>query len=150
MTAMIELRPARASDYETATRWLAAAGLPTADLSAVRMDAFLLATDQDRPIGMIGLEPYAQFGLLRSLIVDPEYRGKGLGAKLIAALEAKATAAGVAELWLLTLDADAFFTRHGYAVRQRDAAPTAIRNSAEFASLCPGDAVLMQKRLGPD
>jgi amino-acid N-acetyltransferase len=111
------------------------------------MGAFLLASHQGRPVGMIGLQAYSDIGLLRSLIVGEECRGKGLAADLIAALETKAVADGMSELWLLTMDADAFFTRHGYEIKQRVAAPAAIQNSAEFSSLCPGDAVLMRKRL---
>ena len=147
ITAEIEIRGAQASDLATACDWLAAAGLPTADLSAAHMDAFLLASIQGRPVGMIGLESYSEFGLLRSLIVDEGCRGKGLGAQLVAALETKAAAEEVAELWLLSIDAGAFFARLEYEVMQRNDAPTAIQNSAEFSSLCPGDAVLMRKRL---
>jgi amino-acid N-acetyltransferase len=114
------------------------------------MGAFLLASEQGSPVGMIGIEAYAQIGLLRSLIVDKKCRGKGLGAQLVAALETKAAAKGLTELWLLTIDADAFFVRLDYEVMQRADAPIEIQNSAEFSSLCPGDAVLMRKRLRSD
>ncbi len=55
----------------------------------------------------------------------------------------------VQEVWLLTIDADPFFEKLGYVVRTRDAAPDVIRGTAEFSSLCPGDAVLMSKELRP-
>ena len=42
---------------------------------------------------------------------------------------------------------DAFFARHGYSTMGRENAPAAIQSTAEFSSLCPGDAVLMCKRL---
>lgn len=148
MTTNLDIRPAAVSDFTTVKDWLAAAGLPTEDLSAAHMGSFLLAGESSRLVGMIGLETYSDIGLLRSLIVDADFRGKGLGARLVAALETKVAAAGMVELWLLTIVADPFFARHGYEVRQRDDAPTAISNSAEFSLLCPGDAVLMSKRLG--
>jgi amino-acid N-acetyltransferase len=148
--AEFDIRRAAASDLVVARKWLAAAGLPTADLTVAHMGAFLLASADGRPVGMIGLEGYAETGLLRSLIVDHECRRKGLGAQLVTALESKAAAAGMTELWLLTIDADPFFARLDYEVMQRADAPTEIQNSAEFSSLCPGDAVLMRKRLQSD
>ncbi len=147
ITAEVEIRAAAASDLGTAKEWLAAAGLPTDDLSIPHMDAFLFASERSTPVGMIGVQKYSEIGLLRSLIVDEKCRGKGLGAHLVAALESKVAAGGITELWLLTIDADPFFSRLGYEVKQRHDAPTAIQSSAEFSSLCPGDAVLMRKRL---
>jgi amino-acid N-acetyltransferase len=147
LTSDIEIRPARASDLATATAWLESADLPTEDLTAAHMESFLFAHQGDTPVGMIGLEPYADCGLLRSLYVDAALRGSGVGAHLVSALEEKAAGSGVDAIWLLTIDADAFFTRQGYEVMQRGAAPASIQSSAEFSSLCPGDAVLMQKRL---
>ena len=143
----IGIRPARASDLPIATRWLSSEGLPVDDLTAERMDAFIVATQAGQPVGMIGIEKFAEVGLLRSLIVDTACRGEGLGARLVAELELIARNEHIDELWLLTIDADSFFTRHGYVVAGRDDAPEVIRNTAEFSSLCPGDAVLMSKRL---
>lgn len=147
MTSDIDIRPARVGDLAIAIAWLDGAGLPIEDLTAAHMESFLFAHQGDTPVGMIGLESYADCGLLRSLYVDAAQRGSGVGAQLVSALEAKAAGSGVAAIWLLTIDADAFFTRHGYEVMQRDAAPASIQSSAEFSSLCPGDAVLMQKKL---
>ena len=62
-------------------------------------------------------------------------------------LESHAIGQGVREIWLLTIDADAWFQGLGYEARSRDQAPAAIAQTAEFISLCPGDAVLMQKAL---
>jgi len=111
------------------------------------MDAFVVATQAGKPVGMIGIEKFAKVGLLRSLIVDIVSRGAGLGARLVAAIESTARSEHIDELWLLTIDADSFFVQHGYVVAERDHAPEAIRNTAEFSTLCPGDAVLMCKRL---
>ena len=66
---------------------------------------------------------------------------------LVDALEAMARSRGIVELWLLTIDADAWFARLNYLVRERDDAPVDIRNTREFSGLCPGDAVLMSKRI---
>ncbi len=111
------------------------------------MDAFIVATQAGEPVGMIGLEKFGNVGLLRSLVVDEAGRGAGLGERLVAALESTARSEHIDELWLLTIDADPYFTRHGYVVAERDDAPNAVRSTAEFSDLCPGDAVLMHKRL---
>ncbi len=147
MVAEIDIRPAQSSDLVVAKAWLSAEGLPTDDLTIAHMDAFIVATQASKPVGMIGIEKFGEVGLLRSLIVNSACRGAGLGARLVAALELTARSEHIDELWLLTIDADPFFARHGYVVAERDNAPDAIRNTAEFSSLCPGDAVLMNKRL---
>lgn len=143
----MDIRPALPGDLPLAKTWLQSAGLPTADLKDVHMQNFLIASAGDAPVGMIGVEEYANCGLLRSLIVDESCRGSGVGERLIAALEERTARHGLQSLWLLTIDADAYFSRLGYAEMPRHEAPQAIQDSAEFSSLCPGDAVLMCKRL---
>lgn len=146
MSVAISIRPAAAADIEVAREWLAAAQLPSADLTPAHMERFLLALDGDRPVGMIGLEQHGAVGLLRSLVVDPGRRAGGIGRQLVDALEKNAVERGAAELWLLTIDAEAYFAERGYTVRQRHEAPVAIQETPEFSTLCPGDAVLMSKR----
>ena len=147
MSADFDIRPAQSSDLAVATAWLSTAGLPTDDLTADHMDAFIVATRAGGPVGMIGVEKFGAVGLLRSLFVDETCRGAGLGARLVAALEIAARQDGVTELWLLTIDADPFFARHDYVVAERDDAPDSIQSTAEFSDLCPGDAVLMCKHI---
>lgn len=135
------------TDLANVQRWLQDAGLPTEDLTSDHMHDFLVAEVDARPAGMIGLQQFDGVGLLRSLVIDPAARRGGIGRQLVAALEEQAAARGVAELWLLTIDADAYFLELGYEITQRDGAPELIRETAEFSSLCPGDAVLMRKCL---
>ena len=142
----VMLPPAQASDFEHAHAWLGAAGQPTVDLTPAHLQQFVVAMADERPVGMVGLEQLGTLGLLRSLVVDPGSRSGGLGQILVEAIEAQAAAAGVRELWLLTIDAEAYFAARGYETRDRSAAPTAIRQTPEFSSLCPGDAFLMSKR----
>lgn len=54
---------------------------------------------------------------------------------------------GITGIALLTQTADAFFARMDYAVVARDTVPDAVRNSAEFRSLCPASAICMLKPL---
>lgn len=141
------IRPAHPPDLPLAKGWLTQARLPVADLTPEHMNDFLIATLEGRPVGMIGLEHYGRDGLLRSLFVESDARGHGIARQLVLALERRAEATRVAEVWLLTIDADRFFTKLGYSVVERPAAPESIRSTVEFSKLCPGDAVLMSKRL---
>jgi len=142
-----KIRQATASELAVATKWLSDVGLPTADLTPDHMQQFLIASMDDRPVGMIGLEHFGETGLLRSLVVDRSCRKTGLGRALVDALEIRAANTGVTELWLLTIDADAYFLRLGYSIADREKTPQAIQATREYSSLCPGDAVLMRKRL---
>jgi amino-acid N-acetyltransferase len=129
---------------------LAEARLPSEDLQRMDMADFLVARSATgRRLGAVGLERFRTIGLLRSLVVAEGARGNGTGRRLVERLEAEAAASGVRELWLLTEDAEHFFERLGYAPAERGDAPTSIRTTAEFSSLCPADAHLMHKRMGP-
>lgn len=147
MTGAREIRRALSADRGLLVRWLEAAGLPTDDLTDAHMQRFLVMTGAGEPLGMVGLECFGEIGLLRSLVVEPTARSDGVGRELVAALEQDALREGVTELWLLTIDADEWFAKLGYATSPRDAAPGEIRNTPEFSGLCPGDAVLMRKTL---
>lgn len=143
----VVIRPAHAGDFEAVKGLLCAAGLPVEDLCEQRMSDFLIAARGRSIVGVAGLEPFSQVGLLRSLVVDPGARAAGVGRLLVAEVEACASRRGIAELWLLTIDADRYFRALGYERQERREAPQAIRGTAEFSSICPGDAILMKKPL---
>ena len=139
----VSIRAAREQDFRPARAMLSEAGLPVSDLNPEQL-AFV-AEDNGDVVGLIGFEAFGDVGLLRSLVVAEDARFLGLGRQLVALPETSARDRGVAEIWLLTMDADPYFSNLGFRVRARDEAPQAIRGTAEFAELCPGDAVLMSK-----
>lgn len=142
----IEIRPGTPGDFSPALAMLEASDLPAEDFTAAHLA--LVAEGHAGILGIIGMESFAgSIALLRSLAVVPSSRGEGVGRKLVAALEAMAVEQRIRQLWLLTNDADAFFRGLGFAVRLREEAPEAIRNTAEFSRLCPADAILMSKNL---
>ena len=143
--ADLRIRKPQAADLEFARRLLAAEGLPIADLNLGYLA--LSATIDGELMAVVGLEDFHEIGLLRSLVVASASRGTGIGGQLVAALEKQVAARGLRELWLLTIDADAFFERLGYERVSRDDAPDSIRNTEEFSCLCPGDAIVMRKAL---
>jgi len=139
------LRAAVGEDMALARQLLSEAGLPIGDLAVERLA--LVAEQNGAVAGLIGLERFDGLGLLRSLVVSKDHRRGGLGKSLVGALERLALDSNVTELWLLTIDADAWFARLGYEVQARELAPVEIRATEEFSSLCPDDAVLMRKIL---
>ena len=141
----IELRPATANDVNAACLLLQREGLPVAD---VDLSVLALAAEVDGSLqGVIGVEKFENIALLRSLVVSKSARGLGIGTMLVRALESECAEAGIAELWLLTIDAADYFSAQAYTRRNRNDAPRQIRSTAEFSELCPDDAVLMSKRL---
>ena len=126
---------------------LAAAGLPTADLTAAPLADFWGCDDGANLIGVVGLELYGTVALLRSLAVAPAWQGRGLGSALLAHAERAARQRGIAALYLLTTTAEAFFARHSYSRLPREAAPPVLHHTAEFAALCPASAACLMKAL---
>ncbi|MEM7084167.1 MAG: arsenic resistance N-acetyltransferase ArsN2 [Pseudomonadota bacterium] len=121
--------------------------LPTEDITPTLTESFIGHYDGLTLIGVVGYEPLGNVGLLRSLAVHPTARRGGLGAKLVAAIEALAAAQGVNTLYLLTTDAEAYFAHHGFARVEREQAPVIVQKTEQFSSLCPGSATVMRKSL---
>ena len=143
----MELRAPSECEREEIPALLEQAGLPVADLGSSPVE-FVVAVDDEAIVGTIGVERHGDAGLLRSLSVVPARRGTGLGRTLVHALERRAAELGLRELVLLTTTARDFFAQRGYVSIERDAAPEAVRRSAEFRSLCPASSTCMTKRLG--
>lgn len=127
------------------------AGLPCNDLTARHLSDFIVALD---PAGAVthcaGLERFGNVGLLRSVLVAPELRGRGQGARLLLEMERYAMSQGVRTLYLLTTTAGPFFERRGYGRFERERAPESLKGTAEFVSLCPSSAICMSRELGVD
>lgn len=108
---------------------------------------FFKSVSNGELLGLIGLEIYGDYGLLRSLWVAPDYRNQGLATSLVLKLEEYAAGLNLNDLYLLTETAESFFSHKGYQVKERDTIPDILKTSAEFSSLCPSTARLMMKGL---
>jgi amino-acid N-acetyltransferase len=137
----------RAPSRSAAISLLDAAALPTLDLTDAHMEHFFYSGLAHAPSGLVGLELFGHQALLRSLVVSDAARSRGLGSALLAQAEEHARAAGVREIYLLTTTAAEFFRRRGFSAMAREGAPPAIRESREFAGLCPASSAFMIKRL---
>src|SRR5678815_2326095 len=124
--------------------FLQAEKLPVEDLPA-SLDNFFIATEEGKVIGAIGLEQYDNYGLLRSMVVDKEYRNKNIASQLVRQLENYTTTIGITCLYLLTETAAQYFERKGYSKISRDEVPVALQASSEFSSVCPISAIVMKK-----
>lgn len=143
-----ELAPSEPGGAAGALALLDRVGLPTDDLAGVPPARFRTVERDGRTVGCVAVLPYGADGLLRSLAVAPEARGRGLGAALVGAAEALARASGLASLTLLTESAAPFFERHGYRRISREDAPAAVQRSAQFTGEgCSSCATCMAKRL---
>lgn len=141
----MRIEQAQGSDL-AGIRWLLEyERLPTSDLNESALEKFLVCRDDKGVVAAVSIEIFEKVALLRSLVVDREMRGSGIGVQLTKAAEALAQQLGVESIYLLTTTAGEFFCRRGYRILDRAGAPTAIQSTSQFSELCPSSAVLMVK-----
>ena len=145
---MIDFVPVRQltpqdSDWRTFSDLLALAALPEPE-GAGRSFA---VEDERGLMGFGTIEGEGQDRLLRSVILVPGLRHRGLGVRLASQLVERARAEGAERLWLLTTRADRWFARLGWSAVARAEAPEAIRRSGQFQGICPDSATLMVRSL---
>jgi amino-acid N-acetyltransferase len=140
------VRSSRSSDRSAIESLLVRAGLPLAGVGET-LPRFLVAEHAGRIVGAVGLEEYGAVGLLRSAVIDPDYRGTGLGATLVVRLLEEARQHGVAALFLLTTTAEEYFPRFGFQRITRDELPAALEQSPELRGACPASATVMKLEL---
>lgn len=142
-----EIRHASTADLAAIEALLTANGLPT-DGVADSLDGFLVAELEGALVGVVGVEDCCrEYGLLRSTAVAPEWRGHGVGRRLVARAIAEAESRGTRALYLLTMTADRYFPSFGFVPTTRDQVPTEVRATAEFSSLCPSTSTVMSLEL---
>lgn len=140
---MVTIRAATQSDIPAIETLLLASRLP-ADEVKEHIANFFVTEDQEKLVGVGGLENCGEgIGLLRSLAVLDEYRKRGIARQLCEHLLAHARQSGISGLYLLTITAQGYFAKLGFAPVARDKAPEAIKNTRQFRETCPESAVLM-------
>jgi len=127
-------------------RLLESQKLPVNDLPD-NLDDFLVATQNQKVVGVAGLEVYGSFGLLRSLAVHPEFRNAGIAQQLLQRIAEISNSKGLMALYLLTETASAYFDRKGFLRISRDEVPPVVQQSSEFSHVCPVSAIAMKKTL---
>ena len=102
----MRIRSAKKEDFGGIIRLAEAYGL---DYSDMESDAYWVAVDGKKIIGIIGLKRHPECAELCSLGVDEGFRGRGIGQRLVRALLKKAGG----EIYLATI-IPAFFQKFGF------------------------------------
>jgi BolA protein len=127
---------------------LQSAGLPIDDLAGKRFVGMVRGGQVLVAAGGLDLAP--PHGLLRSLAVEAQWRGQGLGRVMVIKLLGEARNAGVGDLYVLTANAAPFFASVGFEAVERNAVPPAIAETSQFSSKACASAKVMRLRLAPN
>ena len=141
------LKRAVPGDLIAVNAMLAWLGLPVEGVADQFGANYVLARDGSGLVGVAGVEVYGDWGLVRSVAVTPDAQGRGIGEMLVRDRIGWARGRGLRGVVLLTTTAADFFVRFGFERIDRQATPAAVQQSAEFASVCPETAVVMQLSL---
>jgi len=145
MPTGISIRSADPDERAYAESLLAENDLPVEDLPEDLEWLYCCEADGER-VGVGGLQHPGDHALLRSVAIEESARGEGHGRTLCEQLLAEA-AEGVESVYLLTTTASDFFASLGFEEVERESAPEALRETAEFADLCPDAAVCMRREV---
>lgn len=118
---MFSIRPALATDQPTIRRMVRAAGL---DPTSLYWRHFLIAEQEGQVVGIGQVKQYRGCRELGSLVVLPKYRGQGIAAALIEALEA---GAGRPLYLLCEAGMQTYYSRFGYTAIGFRAAPAVLK-----------------------
>ena len=140
------IRSAQSSDIKPVETLLSSSDLPLEGVSE-NFDEFVVAEENGKIAGAIGLERFGSAALLRSAVVAADQRGTGIGARLVEQLLDRARRTGISEIYLLTTTAEEYFPRFGFRRTSRDAVPPTVKQSAEFRGACPETAIVMARQL---
>jgi N-acetylglutamate synthase-like GNAT family acetyltransferase len=95
---------------------------------------FIVQEESRHVISCLSLESYgADLAEIRSIAVDPEKRGQGRGARLIASALAEARRRGIARVFAVT-HAPQFFERQGFAAAARQSLSEKIERDCRTCS----------------
>ena len=142
----VTIDPARPSDYDVVAALLEREHLPLDGLRQHFENAFV-AHAGNRIVGCSALEVYEGGALVRSLVVDAEYRGAGVGSRLTDAAIQLARRRLASAVYLLTTTAERFFLKFGFEIVDRADVPASVLASEEFVHACPSTAIVMRRFL---
>lgn len=139
-------RTADSNDFKTVTTLLQSENLPIEDIVR-ELPHFFVIEDGNNVIAVGGLEVYGNDGLVRSMIVDPNYRNRSLAAILLNKLQEYAAEQGITALYLITTTAREYFAKKGFKAIAREEVSSSLASSREFSTLCPSTATVMMRKL---
>jgi DNA-binding MarR family transcriptional regulator/N-acetylglutamate synthase-like GNAT family acetyltransferase len=119
------------SDWNEIRNLLTANRLPVQG-ALNHLSNFVVATENGRVVGALGLEVYGDVGLLRSLVVASNMRGRSIAKRLIKHMILRSREKQLGALYLLAGKTDALFERHGFEKMPRADMPTKLYVSMEL------------------
>ena len=134
--------PLRRADLAQLEALLQDNHLPTEDC-AEQAQHYCASYAGNELIAAGAIEPVAQCGLLRSVVVREGYRGRGLAQRMTTHLLDQARDEGRVAIYLLTETAQSYFADLGFVPMARADVPKAVSLTRQFASLCPDSACCM-------
>jgi amino-acid N-acetyltransferase len=139
----IRITAAGEADVPFIKSLLLASNLPTDGVDD-HWKTFVVARDGGRIVACGGSEAYQFAALIRSIAVDPEYRSRGLGRRVVRQLLDRLASRGLREFYLLTTTAEEYFRKRGFKTIDRDEVHPQIMQSREMQGACPDSAVCMR------
>ncbi|MCY2964138.1 MAG: GNAT family N-acetyltransferase [Planctomycetota bacterium] len=116
----VVIRPARGTDIESLLVLIEPFVLQrkllprTIDELTLLLSSYFVADADGRIVGCVALEIYSsKLAELRSLVVDPDFQGQGIGKKLVAAAVDRARDERILEVMAIT-SSDEFFQSCGF------------------------------------
>lgn len=144
----VTIRTVTEQDQPAVRRLLEQVELPRDGLEDQWGPGYAVAVDGGSIVGAAGIERYGRYGLLRSVATDPRRRGQGIAEALVRNRLAWAGTEGLGGVYLLTTTAGDYFPRLGFERVAREELPVEIRESKEFAGVCPVSAIAMRIATG--
>ena len=126
---------------------LVEAALPVEDLEDEGRSFSRVVGGNGETLGYTGIEHCGDSVLLRSVVVLPEYRGRGLAKALVG--ETLKQAPETAAVFLATTTASPIFERMDFVPVNRSNAPPAILSTRQLSGICPASATIMKLNRHP-
>ena len=142
-----QLRPATREDLPRIKEFLRENGLPEVGVDGCVENFIIVESEGGSWIGVAGMELYGESGLLRSVAVDKQSRGQGLGRILVNTILQNARDRGIKTVYLLTEDAGNYFEHLGFQTVDRKDVDHIVTRSLEFTEACPECALVMRKAM---
>jgi amino-acid N-acetyltransferase len=108
---------------------------------------FIGISQGDKIIAIGGFEPVGRFALLRSVAVDSQFRGLGLGSSLIKQILGQLRLIKVDAVYILTETADQYFSLFGFTALERDKLPLELQTTQQCQTFCSASAIAMRLAL---
>ncbi len=115
----LKIRAAKEGDLDDVISLLIDADLNVEGVHE-NIGSFVIAFDGDQLVACCGAEAYQFVAVVRSLVVHPEYRRKGVGRRLVRQMLDRLSSRGLREFYVVPGAAEDFFRKRGFKPCDRD------------------------------